>query len=529
MNGAATFNGTAVPGTFKVDPALLIAVYNVGSYTDISAVFYPDASNNYSNCNTTIQSLTIVRANPTQLQTLSVPVTDLKTAGYTATELKTANFTVAQMKNASFSPTELKTAGFTNTQLYSAFTTPVEQKSVTRTIFTDEILKTTSKTVVAPSALVGFTLPARVNSIIALKVTGTSAPATINRKELKSGKTAIYAIIDVSGSYLTIPTHTTQFRVMNIGNDKYRILSKNGLTILRNNLNQGDIYTYDGTTVVIGSVTATMTEPPGIDFVFTDFLDLSFGLTTQGTLPQLSTSTPMGEYTLERDISLSTIKSVFYFQTDNPITYDASYTKYFVDISGWSDSTMDKDLNPMNYQVLNTSNGAFGNNTSDNLGKHFLRYIANQIFGTYLGVDLFNNEDVVYEDISMNAFNYVYTEVLNKLKRVDKVHGVTSDLTDIFEDETNGWHMRDSEETYNICRNLLSQMTGSSVGKVRFEELEVKDGYTTEDGIYNVPFMEGDSIYYSVVVTPDPNQHLMTGLSTPISSKKYILKLNIVA
>jgi hypothetical protein len=71
-------------------------------------------------------------------------------------------------------------------------------------------------------------------------------------------------------------------------------------------------------------------------------------------------------------------------------------------------------------------------------------------------------------------------------------------------------------------------MTGSNVGKVRFEELEVKDGYTTEDGIYNVPFMEGDSIYYSVVVTPDPNQHLITGLSTPISSKKYILKLNIV-
>ena len=267
--------------------------------------------------------------------------------------------------------------------------------------------------------------------------------------------------------------------------------------------------------------------PVGIDFVFTDFLDLSFGLTTAGTLPQLSTSIPIGEFTIERDISLSTIKSAFYFQTNDPINYDASYTKYFVDISGWSRSTMDKDLNPMNYQVLTTNNGAFGTNTSDNLGKHFLRYIADQIFGTYLGVDLFNNEDVVYQDISMNAFNYVYTEVLNKLKRVDKTFGATSDLTDIFEDG-NGWHMRDSEETYNICRNLLSQMTGSSVGKVRFEELEVKDGYTTEDGIYNVPFMEGDSIYYSVVVTPDPNQHLMTGLSTPISSKKYILKLNIV-
>jgi hypothetical protein len=265
-----------------------------------------------------------------------------------------------------------------------------------------------------------------------------------------------------------------------------------------------------------------------IQLVFTDFLDLSFGLTAIATLPQLEVTTPTGDFQLERDISVDTLKSVFYFQTDDPITYDASYTKYFVDISGWS-STISSDLNPMNYEVLSTVNGAYGTNISDNLGKHFLRYIAEELFGTYLGVDLFNNEDVVYEDISMNAFDYVYTEVLNKLKRVDKVHGVTSDLTDIFEDEVNGWHMRDSDGTYNICRNLVRQIAGSSVAKVRFEDLEVRSGFTSEDGIYNVPFIVGDSIYYSVVVTPDPNQHLTTGLSTAISSKKYILKLNVVA
>lgn len=531
---ATTTSGSAVAGQFQIDPSLLTTVYNVGTYTDVSAVFYPNLTINYKNlstlnyntCATTIQSLTVTRATAAQLQTISIPVAALKNAGYTAAELKTANFTTAQLKNASFSPTELKSAGVTNAELYSVFTTPVEQKSVTKMVVT-ELLASTSKAIIAqPSQLVGYTLPTIIESVVAVKVTDVSNPVTINRTELNNGTAAVYAVLDVSGTYLIIPTHSSQIRVMNIGNEKYRILSKEG-NVLQNDLLAGATYTYDGTTVTIGSVVASMTPPPGIDIVFTDFLDLSFGLTSRGLLPELSTSVPIGPYTLERDISLSTIKSVFYFQTDNNITYDSSYTKYFVDISGWSNTTIKQDLNPMNYLVLNRDNGAFGTNWSDNLGKHFLRYIVEQLFGTYLGVDLFNNEDAVYQDISLNAYNYVYTAVLNKLKRVDKTFGATSDLSDIFH-ESNGWHMRDSEGTYNICRNLIKQMAASSVAKSRFDELELRVGEGAGAGIYNVPFRSGDSIYYSVVVTPAPNQNSITGLSVALEPKKYILKLNIV-
>lgn len=264
-----------------------------------------------------------------------------------------------------------------------------------------------------------------------------------------------------------------------------------------------------------------------IQLVFNDFLDLSFGLTIQGTLPQLIAPTQIGDYTLERNIYLSTIKNVFYFQTDNPITYDSSYTKYFVDISGWLDTTMAQDLNPMYYQVLTQKNGSFGTIGTDNLGKHFLRYISSQLFGTYLGVDLFNNEDAVYEDISSNAFTHVYTAVLNKLKQVDKTFGATSTLN-LFHD-SNGYHMRDVSGTYNICYNLVKQMAASEIARLRFNSLELKTGPDAGIGIYNVPFRVGDSIVYTVKVSPDPLQHLTTGLSTPLESKTYVLKLNIIS
>jgi uncharacterized protein YjbI with pentapeptide repeats len=477
--------------------------------------------------NVSTTDLKTVGYTATELKTANISTTEMKTVGYTATELKSANISTTELKTVGFTPTELKTAGVSTPELYSVFTTPAEQKSVTKMVVETEVLASTSKAIISNvTQLVGYTFDPTIVSVLAVKVSDVVAPVTISRAELNNGSTSVYAVLDVSGGFITLPTHSSYIKIMNIGNDKYRVLSKEG-AILQTNLVVGDTYTNDGTTVVIGSVTATMTKPPGIDFVFTDFLDLQFTLSTQGTLSQLGATVPMGQYTLERDISLSTMKSAFYFQADDLITYDASSTKYFVDISGWQKSTMAQDLNPMFFKVSSTANGAFGGNISDNLGKHFLRYLADQLFGTYLGVDLFDNEDVVYEDISSNSFSKVYTPVLNKLKRVDKTFGASSDLTNIY-NSSNGYYMQDSSGSYNICRSLMRQIIASPTGPARFQHLDLRVGAGAGAGIYNVPFQSGDSIYFSVVVTPDPNQHLVTAKTFAIEPKKYILKLNIV-
>jgi hypothetical protein len=260
-----------------------------------------------------------------------------------------------------------------------------------------------------------------------------------------------------------------------------------------------------------------------IDLVFTDFLDLTFGLSATAVLPALATLTPSGDYILEKDVSVATLKNVFFFQTDDTITYDGSFTKYFVDVNSWS--TIATDLNPMFYQVLSGQNGAFGINYTDNLGKHFLRYIASSLFGTYLGVDLFENEDSVYADLSSNSFSGVYTPVLTKLRKVDKTYGDVA-LTDL-KSGANGFYLEDATGSYNICRSLVKQIAASATSRSRFQALE--STYKRSTGEYSVPFIAGDSIYYSVVVSPSATQHNVTGLTQAISSKKYILKLNVVA
>jgi len=273
-----------------------------------------------------------------------------------------------------------------------------------------------------------------------------------------------------------------------------------------------------------------MASPPTVQLVFTDFLDLSFGLTSSAILPLLEVATPSGDYLLERSVSATTLKNVFYFYVDqtitsydNPDLYDSSFTKYFVDVSSWS-TTIASDLNPMSYQV---TTGAFGNNSTDNLGKHFLRYLAQSLFGTYLGVDLFQNEDEVYMDISGKSYTYVYTEVLNKLKKVDKNFGQFGGLADIKTDATLGYHMQDASGSYNICRTLVRQIAQHPNARERFQALETtykKDG---NDNLFSVPFIAGDSIFYSVMVSPSPTQGQVTGVT--ILPKKYILKLNVVA
>lgn len=274
-----------------------------------------------------------------------------------------------------------------------------------------------------------------------------------------------------------------------------------------------------------------MANPDTIQLVFTDFLDLSFGLASTAILPQLEVTTPTGDFILERNVSATTLKNVFYFYTDDTITsfenaalYDSSFTKYFVDVSSWS-ATIAADLNPMSYQVLTPANGQYGSQSTDNLGKHFLRYLADKLFGTYLGVDLFQNEDEVYQDISGKAFTYVYTEVLNKLKRVDKVYGVGSNLADIYNDATLGYHMQDATGSYNICRTLVKQIASHPNARERFQEMETT--YKKGEGLFSVPFIAGDSIYYSVLVSPSPTQGEVTGVS--IDPRKYILKLNVIA
>ena len=512
-----TVGGAALSGTFSIHPDLSNSVFVAGTYQDVSAIFTPTSSLNYNSVVTTIQTVTITKATIVELQSLGIPAADLKTVGYTATELLTANFTTAQLKAASFTPIEMKAAGISTATLYSIFTTPTETKSVTKAVVSD-LLVSAPKATVPLSTMIGYSFESFVTSVVAVKVSDISVPIIVDISELARGKTAVYAVIDLSGSYIVLPTYSSSIRVMNIGAEKYRIYSENGTTILRDNLLTGDTVDLDGLTVIIGSVTATMTPPPNVNFALSA-LNSSIQLSSSSVIPSYDLSfNADATITLNTRVPASVLQNTFFFRTDSPITTDASFVYYYVDTTMW----------PNKNTTLSARNGVVTRNayvTSDTGAKDFLRDLARQLFGTYLGADLFTNEDAVVADIN-SKFDTVADNIISLLLAIDKTDGIFSGIT---ADLSGNKYLKDDTSIRNISRELLNELITAAPN--RFIDIKTNYKYNegTEDGFYKIPIMADDTITFKLTVIPAPNQttSVPTVGDTLLNNRTYTVVLRV--
>lgn len=512
-----SIGGAAIPGTFSVHPDLSNSIFAEGTYQDISAIFIPTSTTNYNTVLTTIPTITITRATTGQLLSLGIPAADLKNAGYTATELKTANFTTAQLKAASFTPTELKAAGISTAALYSVFTTAAETKSVTKAVVT-ELLVSTPKTTVPLSTMVGYNYESFVTSVLTVKVPDVLNPVTLTRSELDDGKTAVYAIVDVSGSYVVLPTYSSSIRVMNIGSERYRVYASNGTTILQDNLQTGATITADGLTVVIGSVTATMTPPPKVNFILSA-MNSSIQLSTSSVIPNYAPSfTADATITLNTSVSASVLQNTFFFRTDTDITSDASFVYYYVDTTKW----------PNKNTTLSARNGIVTSNgyvASDTGAKDFLRDLAKQLFGTHLGADLFTNEDAVVSDINTN-FDTIANNIVSLLGSIDKTSG---NFNGMVTDSSGNKYLKDDTSSSNISRELVNEIM--TIAPARFVNIKANYKYNgeVEDGFYKIPILAGDTITFKVTISPSITQitAVPTGPAT-LMNRSYTVILNVI-
>ena len=566
--GACTVSngGASLPGTFTIHPDLSNSVFAVGTYQDVSAIFTPTSNTNYGTVVTTIPTLTVTQVATSQLQSLGLPAADLKTAGYTAADLKTAGFTAtqqksagftaseqkaagftaseqkaagftateqkaagftaselkaasfstAELKTAAFTPTELKAAGVSNAELYATFTTSTETKSVTKAVVS-EVLASTAKAPLPLSDLVGYSFASSVQSVLAVKVTEVNSPVAVTRSEIQNGITAIYAVLDVSGGYVILPTWSSSVRVMNIGNELYRVYDSTGNTILDNNLQTGTTRTYDGITVVIGSVTATLATPPSVNFVL-NALNSSIQLSTSSVIPSYSQSfTADATITLNTSVPASVFQETFFFRTDTDITTDASFVYYYVDTTKW----------PNKNTTLSARNGIVTSNgyvASDTGAKDFLRDLARQLFGTYLGADLFTNEDAVVADIN-TKFDTVANNIVSLLNSIDKTSGSFSGITI---DGSGNKYLKDDTSTSNISRELMNELI--TAAPARFADIKTYYKYNgaVEDGFYKIPILAGDTITFKITISPATNQTsaVPTGPSV-LTSRSYTVVLNV--
>jgi hypothetical protein len=274
-----------------------------------------------------------------------------------------------------------------------------------------------------------------------------------------------------------------------------------------------------------------------VDFVLTHFnTDISMSVLAtldSGSVPdELST-----DATAILEISQTAIQNVFTFQSDSFDVNDVSATdiKYFVNFNSAWPSEPELSLNPALAMMdhPNSSGGYLVDNnninTNKKLVKHdFLRYLADELFNTPYGVDLFNNESQLLADLRAQGQANWINNMKKKMEDLDSEDGVLAadDSQGLVVDNyTNKKCTTDNyTSNQNIARELFRQILGSNQ-QARFQQTT----FDSETKQAPIPIRAGDSISFRFTVNPAPNQHLLTGLSTPIQARTYRIKLNVVA
>jgi hypothetical protein len=253
-----------------------------------------------------------------------------------------------------------------------------------------------------------------------------------------------------------------------------------------------------------------------VNFVLNAF-NREVTLVTAAQIPAYTpTITTDATITLTTSVSAALLQSVFFFRADTDITVDASFVYYYVNKTPWSNLST----------VINPSNGTVTSNfyvANDNVSKDFIRDLARQLFGTYLGADMFTNEDAVVSDINAKCAA-VATEIDTLIGSIDIT---TGSLAGMSTDGAGKKYFKDDLSTSNISREMFNILMTAAPG--RFVDISGNYNYNSvQDGYYKMPIITGDTISFKLTINPAADQRtkVPTGTSV-INQRTYTVVLNV--
>ena len=213
-------------------------------------------------------------------------------------------------------------------------------------------------------------------------------------------------------------------------------------------------------------------------------------------------------------VKTSDMLKVFKFQTDSFDVNDlsASDIKYYVfrDASAWPANLK---INPAHAAMSSGAKLSAGVDASKNLLKHdFVRYLAESLFNTVHGVDLFSNEDALLEDLALNGQGARADIEL----ALDNVNVVKSSLGSA---DASGYYYTTNALTgnTNICRELMRQIANGAPSRFA--------GTVASTLHQSVPLVNGDTLNFKVTVAPAHLQHDLTNRPGPFDNRVYKIQL----
>jgi len=224
------------------------------------------------------------------------------------------------------------------------------------------------------------------------------------------------------------------------------------------------------------------------------------------------------------ELSVNLFKSIFYFQID--LNYDeVNKIKYYTyanpDFSFvLSQSKLD---NPLSFGAI-----AQMNTETMIISVDYTRYLALNLFGTHLGIDLFVNESFLVNDIN-NKLNNAMLNNYNIIQNINAIDGTDGSLNTDIEDTYEYDHrinryvkcftkffLDDNMNNYNLCRELMLQLLLNQ--PERFQSIQ------NIPEKQPLPFIAGDSISFKIGINAAQNQEALMGI-TPIQKRTYQIKI----
>lgn len=253
-----------------------------------------------------------------------------------------------------------------------------------------------------------------------------------------------------------------------------------------------------------------------VNFVLNAF-NSEVTLLTAAQIPDYApTITTDATITLSTSVSAALLQSVFYFRSDEDITLDASFVYYYVNKAPWSNLST----------VINPSNGIVTSNyyvSNDNVSRDFIRDLAKQLFGTYLGADMFTNEDAVVSDINSKCAS-VAASIDSLIGSIDIT---TGNFVGMVTDESGKKYLKDDVSTSNISREMFNILMTSAPG--RFVDISGNYNYNgAQDGFYKMPILTGDTISFKLTINPAADQRTIVPTGQDVLVQRtYCVILNV--
>jgi hypothetical protein len=239
-------------------------------------------------------------------------------------------------------------------------------------------------------------------------------------------------------------------------------------------------------------------------------------------------------------VDASLVRLAFQIQTDasDVINTSSADIKYFIDrnsfwgydiSNSFAINASDAQMNHADTTVKIMDSTSVP--TKNMVCHDFVRFLAMKLFNTPYGVDLFNNEQELLDDIR-NKSQKVWTTIDKELTKYDVTDRPTLSSSSGFggvnyESQVahagiygpSGWKYYINSDTGNISKKLLDQMAEQN--PARLQNIQ-----NTTD-IQSLPLISGDTISLKLTVTPADKQEMLTDVPV-MGARSFRIRYNLV-